>query len=102
MTKYSLLPTLGLLLIGCSSSSTATKLPIKIINAQMAEQCSFVGSVSGTEVMSLTVDKNVALARLNAAEEALNIGANSAVITGSEITANGNSATVMMDAYLCK
>ncbi|HCG7079971.1 TPA: hypothetical protein NJ353_000358 [Vibrio parahaemolyticus] len=52
--------------------------------------------------MSLTVDRNVELARFNAAEEAVKIGANSAVITDSEVTANGNSATVMMDAYLCE
>lgn len=89
-------------LVGCSSSSSATKLPVKIINQSMSEQCSFLGSVSGTEVMSLTVDRNVELARFNAAEEAVKIGANSAVITDSEVTANGNSATIMMDAYLCE
>lgn len=91
-----------LLLFGCSSSSTATKLPVKVINDKMAKECSYLGSVSGSEVMSLTVDRNVALARLNAAQEAKLLGANSVVITDSEISANGNSATVLMDAYLCE
>jgi PBP1b-binding outer membrane lipoprotein LpoB len=99
--KYTLLVTLALLLGGCSSSSTATKLPVKIISEKMADECNYLGSVSGSEIMSLTVDRNVALARLNAAEEAVALGANSAVITDSEVTANGNSATVMMDAYIC-
>ncbi|ELI5427366.1 hypothetical protein WJW34_04255 [Vibrio diabolicus] len=102
MFKNCLPPLICALIVGCSSSSAGTNLPVRVINQTMAEQCSFIGSVSGTEVMSLTVDRNIELARLNAAEEAVRIGANSAVIVDSEVTANGNAATVMMDAYLCE
>lgn len=89
-----------LLLSACSSSSSAS-LPIKLIDAKQAESCKLIDVVSGSEIFSLTVDKNVALARKNAANEALKLGANAAVITETEVTANGNSATVTMNAYAC-
>lgn len=88
------------LVTACSSSSSAS-LPIKIIDQKAAENCKMIDVVSGTEVFSLTVDKNVALARQNAANEAIKLGANAVVITGTDIAANGNSATVTMNAYSC-
>jgi uncharacterized lipoprotein len=54
-----------LLLSACSSSSSAS-LPIKLIDAKQAESCKLIDVVSGSEIFSLTVDKNVALARKNA------------------------------------
>ncbi len=88
------------LMTACSSSSSAS-LPVKVIDAKAAESCKLIDVVSGTEIFSLTVDKNVALARQNAANEAIKLGANAVVITGTDVTANGNSATVTMNAYSC-
>ena len=88
------------LITACSSSSSAS-LPVKVIDAKAAESCKLIDVVSGSEIFSLTVDKNVALARQNAANEAIKLGANAVVITGTDVTANGNSATVTMNAYSC-
>ena len=91
------------LMTACSSSSSSSSasLPVKVIDAKAAESCKLIDVVSGTEIFSLTVDKNVALARQNAANEAIKLGANAVVITGTDVTANGNSATVTMNAYSC-
>ena len=88
------------LITACSSSSSAS-LPVKVIDSKTAESCNLIDAVSGSEGFSLTVDRNVALARENAANEAIKLGANAVVITGSDVTANGNSATVTMNAYSC-
>ena len=88
------------LITACSSSSSAS-LPVKVTDSKTAESCNLIDAVSGSEVFSLTVDRNVALARENAANEAIKLGANAVVITGSDVTANGNSATVTMNAYSC-
>ena len=93
--------TLSALLLSACSSSSSSSLPIKVIDAKQSEDCKLIDSVSGSEIFSLTVDKNVALARENAANEAIKLGANAIVITGTEVSANGNAATVTMNAYLC-
>ncbi len=71
------------LMTACSSSSSAS-LPVKVIDAKAAESCKLIDVVSGSEIFSLTVDKNVALARQNAANEAIKLGANAVVITGTD------------------
>ncbi|KPD24316.1 hypothetical protein [Idiomarina zobellii] len=92
-------------LYGCASSGSSSKaapLPIKLINSEMAKDCTFVGVSSGHvyNAFQYTAD-NINDARLKAAEEALASGANSAVITSTDVENPGHNVTVHMETYNC-
>lgn len=95
-----------ILLDGCvssGSSSKSTVLPIKLINTEMAKNCTFVGVASGHvyNAFQYAAD-NISDARLKAANEALATGANSAVITSTDVANPGHNVTVNMDTYSCQ
>ena len=96
-----------MVLVGCSSISSSSKskkgaLPIKIINNEMANNCKFLGVASGNVYgLNQTASENISDAQLKAAEEALNLGANAAIIVRTEVYNPGNIATVDMDAFKC-
>ncbi len=90
---------------GCASSGSSSKsepLPIKLINAEMAKRCTFIGVSSGHvyNAFQYAAD-NISDARLKAATEALSAGANSAVITSTDVENPGHNVTVNMETYSC-
>ena len=94
------------LLAGCVSSGTNTEaapLPIRLINAEIAKGCEFTGVATGHVYNAFQYAAvNVSDARLKAANEALATGANSAVITETDVERPGHNVTVNMDAYRCE
>ena len=96
-----------MMFVGCSLISPSTKsaggaFPIKIINNEMANNCTFLGVASGNVYgLHQTANENISDAQLKAAEEALNLGANAAIIVRTEVYNPGNIATVDMDAFKC-
>jgi len=92
----------GCSLISPSSKSAGGAFPIKIINNEMANNCKFLGVASGNVYgLHQTASENISDAQLKAAEEALNLGANAAIIVRTEVYNPGNIATVDMDAFKC-
>lgn len=102
--KHSVLALSSLFLLGCASTNDdlVKHLPVKVIDAQQAEQCELLGTVSGMEEMSFTEERDMTLAYTNASQKAIDLGANSAVVKDLDMAESGNTVTVTMDAYLCK
>ncbi|MEN8131534.1 MAG: hypothetical protein ABFS45_15345 [Pseudomonadota bacterium] len=106
MKEVIILGCIALFLSGCAvssgSNSVTAKLPVKLINAEIAKNCTFVGVASGHvyNAFQYTAD-NISDARLKAAEEALASGANSAIITATDVQAPGHNVTINMDTYNC-
>jgi len=105
MMKIGLLVLSAALVGGCVSSGSNSKsapLPIKLINAEMAKSCTFIGVSSGHvyNAFQYAAD-NISDARQKAAKEALSAGADSAILTSTDVQNPGHNVTVNMDTYSC-
>ena len=96
---------LGIVIISslsaCSSSSSTATLPISFTTEKRAENCEYLGTVNGTELMSFTVERNISGAKVNAANEVIKLGGNTGVLKDTDLANHGNVATVTVDAYKC-
>ena len=89
----------GVFLAGCSTELTPEAQLVRQITPQMTSNCKFLGPVSGTEIMGMTLadDTNSALNKLR--NEVANRGGNAFVLTNSASTLDG--ANAQGDAYSC-
>jgi len=92
-------------LAGCAATGTRSStaaLPVKLINAEIAKKCTFVGVTSGHVYNAFHyASTNISDARMKAAVEAESSGANSAILTATNVQSPGHDVTVNMDAYQC-
>ncbi len=90
----------SVLLAGCVTELTPEAQKVRQITLQMASNCEFLGPVSGTEVMGMTLadDANNSLNKLRNAVGSK--GGNAFVLTTSTSTWDG--ANAQGDAYRCR
>ncbi|SEW47142.1 protein of unknown function [Cognatiyoonia koreensis] len=90
----------GLIAIAaCSAEISPEAQLVRQVTPQMTEQCQFLGPVSGTELLGLTVadDANSALNKLR--NETANRGGNAFVLSNTTSSLDGSIA--QGDAYSC-
>ena len=92
----------GCALIDSFPESAKGASSIKIIDESASIKCKYISVATGV-VYGLTQSEseNMADAELQAAEQALELGANAAKIVRKEVQNPGNIATVTMEAYKC-
>lgn len=85
--------------IACTTELTPGAQQVRQISTLSAENCSFLGPVSGTEYFGLSVAGDTASAMNKARNRVAELGGNSFVL--SNTNSSGDATIVQADAYLC-
>lgn len=83
----------------CSTELTPEAQLVRQITPQMTERCQFLGPVSGTELMGMTVADDVSSALNKVRNETAARGGNAFVLSNTQSSLDGSIA--QGDAYAC-
>ncbi|MBU2991602.1 DUF4156 domain-containing protein [Octadecabacter sp. 1_MG-2023] len=86
-------------LAACSAELTPEAQLVRQITPQMTERCQFLGPVSGTELMGMTVTDDVSSALNKLRNETAARGGNAFVLSNTQSSLDGSIA--LGDAYVC-